>query len=228
MVTIPILKEKLRIKYLLDLIGQDKAYIMGGFVRYCCTEKETIKHAHDIDIYCYDQTVFDSMRKKLNEAGFTEHKKEYPVCVMFAKKGPVDFPLQLIKPIQDFNLKALGTMEEIIENFDFTVARIGVINENEAMADDDFIADATQKKLVIKFIHCPVSSMLRIMKYAKKGFSIRPFEIFKLFVDWEGRDNNYRQIIAELFLKSNKIGEDGKPEITDDEIEHMERLLRRD
>lgn len=214
------------LKQLFNIIGKDKAYIMGGFARWCCSTKKAslIKEAGDVDIYCKDQKVFDSMKSKLEDLGLQEYAKENPVCIMYKKhkkhfKGQM---IQLIKPIEEFNLKTKGKMVDIIENFDFTIARIGIKDIDTAIADDDFIEHEKKNKIIVKFIHCPISSTIRLMKYAKKGYNISPREVFKLFKDWDERDDTYKVEIYKLFTKADE----GK--ISDVEIEQLERLLRRD
>jgi len=68
----------------------------------------------------------------------------------------------------------IGTLEDILDNFDFTVVRAAILNRHEVMVDRDFMADEGNRRLVFKNIHCPVSSLLRALKYARKGYYMRP------------------------------------------------------
>lgn len=77
-------------------------------------------------------------------------------------------------------------------------------------------------KLRILNIHCPISSLLRVMKYARKGYYMRPVEALKLFNDWQQRDPDYRDRMKELFT----TGQFGK--ITKEEIDELEKLMRVD
>lgn len=223
LVKVKIVRNKELVKELLKTIGTREAYIMGGFARHCCSPNKAQNYS-DIDIYCRDEKAFESMRKKLKSIGLIEHKKEYKVCIMYRKNKNVfnNLKVQLIKPIEDFNLKTKGSIEDILRNFDFSIARVGILNENYCIADEDFLKDEKAKKIRVKFIHCPISSTIRLMKYAKKGYKISPREVFKLFMDWDNRDDDYINTLYNLFEKADK------GEITDVEIEHLERLLRRD
>ena len=60
------------------------------------------------------------------------------------------------------------------------------------------------------------------MKYARKGYYMRPVEALKLFNDWEQRSPEYRARMNELFT----TGQFGK--ITKEEIDELEKLMRID
>jgi hypothetical protein len=114
-------------------------------------------------------------------------------------------------------------METILKNFDFTIIRVGILSEEEVLADADFEHDEKNRLLRFKNIHCPVSSTLRCMKYSRKGYYLRPFESLKLFIDWSNRTDDYR---AELvgFLEKADEG-DG---LTREEVDELEKLMRID
>jgi hypothetical protein len=108
-------------------------------------------------------------------------------------------------------------METILENFDFTVVRIGLSNPEVALADADFMHDEEKHQLRIKNIHCPISSTYRVMKYRSKGYWPPTLEILKLFFDWDERDEEYKMNIFQFFQKEDP---------TKEEIDEMERLMR--
>jgi hypothetical protein len=124
----------------------------------------------------------------------------------------------------------LGTMEEILENFDFTVVRAGILNSKEVMVDEDFENDEKHLYLRLKNIHCPISSLLRCCKYARKGYFMRPIEALKLFNDWTDRGDEYRSRMVELFGMSGlgKKSEDNPNGMAQEEIDELESLLRID
>jgi hypothetical protein len=127
--------------------------------------------------------------------------------------------VQLIKPVKEGAIMTAGTMEEVLENFDFTVVRVGLLNKKEAMADRMFLEDEIAHHLRLRFIHCPISSLLRIMKYGKKGYWSSPNQVALLFIDWDHRPDEYRLKIAEFFDLT---------EFTQEEVDHLEALMRID
>ncbi len=132
-------------------------------------------------------------------------------------------PIQLIKPMKEGRVVSFGSMKEILSNFDFTVIRAGLLDYTLALVDADFIHDEGARILRLKNIHCPISSTLRCMKYARKGYWLPPFNCIKLFLDWDGRDDNYRIKLIEFLDKAN----DGEG-LTQKDIDELEALMRID
>jgi hypothetical protein len=127
--------------------------------------------------------------------------------------------IQLIKPRKTGNMVATGPMQEVLENFDFTVVRAGLLSPDTALVDRDFWDDEKHQRLQIKNIHCPVGSTYRCAKYIKKGYSIRPKEMIKLFLDWDQRDEEYRDLLKTNLIKGRESG------LTQEEIDELEALL---
>ena len=217
------------IKYIFDIIKSQNlnCFICGGYVRYMCSPKRNPYQAGDVDIYSHTQKDFDILLKILKKDNMSV-KFENDVSVTFANLNDRKHPLfisptiQLIKPLKQGAMVLKGTMEDILDNFDFTVVRCGLINENKAIVDADFEHDEIKSLLRIKNIHCPISSTLRCMKYAKKGYWMTPFESLKLFINWENRDDSYRMKIIDMVKKFEDNG------ITKEEIEKLEALMRID
>ena len=216
------------IEYLWNFLPVADAFICGGYVRYMCSPSPNPVPAGDIDIYFKDVVAFDVMKARFGAAGF-EIKFENDVSVSFNKITNPDNPffgsqpVQLIKPILEGAIVATGSMEEIVKNFDFTVIRCGLMDPKTALVDADFMHDEERKILRIKNIHCPISSTLRCMKYSRKGYWLPPMQCCRLFIDWEERDDEYREKILEFLTKSDK----GKG-LTKSDIEEMEVLMRID
>lgn len=137
---------------------------------------------------------------------------------------------QIIKPVIEGKIVTLGTPEEILMNFDFSVVRAAIINPNEVLVDDDFEDDEIHSRLNIKNIHCPITSLLRSCKYSRKGYFLGPAQALKLFIDWNNRGSEYQSRIIDLFTKS-EMGEKSKDNpngISQQEIDELEALLRID
>jgi hypothetical protein len=114
-------------------------------------------------------------------------------------------------------------VEEVLGNFDFTIVRVALNPDRKtATAWASFIEDDKKGLLRLLNIHCPISSLLRVCKYARKGYYCRPAEAMKLFADWDARSPDYKSKMFDLFQKRN-FGE-----ITKDEIEELEKLLHID
>lgn len=213
------------IKSLYNLTHKHGAMILGGYVRYMVSTHATPHIAGDVDVYCRDDKTFKAMHKALLERHLViGHENEISLSFKKSKAGNFSScpAIQLIKPLDIGMIVAAGDMERVLENFDFTIVRAGLITRNKALVDIDFIEDELHQRLVLKNIHCPVSSLLRCCKYTRKGYYLRPAEAMKLFVDWDARDDDYRMRIVNLFKKSN-LGD-----ITEQEVNELEVLLRID
>ena len=227
-IEVPVRRGFTEIEHLWDFLPQAESFICGGYVRYMCSPSTSPIPAGDIDIYFKDKLSFDTMKTRFGIAGF-EIKYENDVSISFNQITNPDNPffgskpIQIIKPILEGAIVATGTMKKVMENFDFTVIRCGLISPKLAMVDADFIHDEERKILRIKNIHCPISSTLRCMKYAKKGYWLPPMQCCRLFIDWEERDDEYREKILEFLMKSDK----GQG-LTKSDIEEMEALMRID
>jgi len=221
---VPVLRGFTEINNLYDIVTKIKGcYILGGYVRYMCSPTAVPKPAGDIDIYSDSEETFEALLKCFKEEYSLEVKHENDVSVTFSKvtEGKLQFTptIQIIKPVAKGAVVAVGDIETILDNFDFSVVRIGLVSKTEAMADIDFLEDEEKSTLRLKNIHCPVSSMLRCMKYARKGYWMRAIETLKLFKDWEDRDDEYKVKLVELLEVEDPSQE---------EIDELEWLLRID
>ena len=194
-----------------------KTHIAGGFARWVCSQNKTPIPASDIDIFCEDLATYYEMEGILNER-FT-FLSENEACRVFGTGWSKIKTIQLIKPREQHAVVTMGKIETILENFDFTITRAAIMTPKTVLVDEDFDKHERKRKLVIKNIHCPISSLFRVIKYVKKGYRFSMQESLKLFLDWEQRSPEYKQEIAELLVKENP---------TDEEIEHLEVLLRVD
>ena len=225
MKSIPVLRGATEITHLFNTVTNHNGVICGGYVRYMCSPQLNPIPAGDIDIYFQNEEDHDLFIKKIKNAGM-EIKHENEISTTFKRTNDPDIEfaycptIQVIKPKLEGAIVAVGTLEEILDNFDFTVVRVGLVTLEGALADDDFLEDELHKKLQIKNIHCPVSSTLRCMKYAKKGYFLHPFEVLKLLSDWENRDIEYRDNLAALLKESHEKGE-----LDQKQIDELESLL---
>lgn len=170
--------------------------------------------------------MFESLKAALLAAGLTI-KAENNMNVTLDSENSPAFKrcptIQIIKPVEEGAIVSRGSVEEILNNFDFTVVRCALNPDRRtATAWASFPKDELHMKLRLLNIHCPISSLLRVMKYARKGYYMRPVEALKLFQDWERRPPEYKARMAQLFA----TGQMGK--LSQQEIDELEALLRVD
>lgn len=192
--------------------------ICGGFVRWAISKKKNPQKPSDIDIFPVSEIGFEKLRIAFEKAGF-EIKNENDLCLSYKKNKIVNLPVQLIKPTREARILTLGTPEQILTNFDFSIVSVALISDRLALADVYFHADDKANRLRLRNIHCPISSLLRVCKYARKGFWIPASQAIKLFADWEMRPNSYKEKIMDFFSKT---------EFSQEEVDMLEKLMRID
>lgn len=225
-VQIPVRRGIYEIEPLLNGCDSWGGMIIGGYARFCCSTAERVVAAQDVDIFPIGASneecehVYKNWFDGLKTLGL-EVKHENNVSISWDHKDKEPFnrcpTIQLIKPIEEGAILTRGSVEEVLGNFDFTIVRVALNKDRRtATAWASFQKDEKAKKLRILNIHCPISSLLRVMKYARKGYYMRPIEAMKLFTDWESRPIAYREKIRALFT----TGELGK--LTKQEIDELE------
>jgi hypothetical protein len=235
--TIPLRRGFYEISELFTLCNKAGATICGGYARYAASPRPTVKvlPAGDVDLFPHSEDASKILLADLTAMGF-EVAHENHVSISLKPKEDAAEKLahiptpQIIKPMIEGKIVTLGTTEEILENFDFTIVRAAIISATEVMVDDEFEDDEAHGLLRLKNIHCPISSLLRCCKYARKGYFLRPAEALKLFLDWTNRGDEYRTRMVELFQESAKgKASDTNPDgMTQQEIDELEALLRID
>jgi hypothetical protein len=192
---------------------------IGGFVRWMVSPNLDPVPAGDIDIY--PNSPDDSVAIQdwimnnipLEKVKGNQFMHETDISVNFKPKS--GNKLQVIKPVNQGHIVANGSLEQILENFDFTVCRAGLVSLTEALVDDEFIQDEMKKKLTIKSIHCPIGAIKRIAKYSMKGYYISPAELYKLFNDWDRRSADYKEELRQALA----LWEDMQNGVNADEME---------
>lgn len=200
--------------------------IIGGYVRWMCSTRYNVERPGDVDLFPKEEGNEEAFHEYLLSKGF-EVRHESEVAYTYNRHERLPYRLwpnlQVIKGFRDGATVTVGSLEEIINNFDFTVVRVGLINKTYALADPDFKKDEEAKRLRWKNIHCPISAVIRACKYVKKGYSVRPMEVLRLFHDWDDRSDEYKERLGELFLASQN-----EEEFSDEQLFELERLLRID
>ncbi len=230
---VPVMRGMYEIEPLMDLCDELGGMIIGGYARYCCSTAEHVVRAGDVDIFpiqtgskTSDEIFMDwSRRMVVTNKLEVRHENEVSLTLKIPETPPFNRcpTIQIIKPMLDGAIVTKGTVEEVLGNFDFTVVRVALNKDRKtATAWASFLHDENAHLLRILNIHCPISSLIRTMKYGRKGYYMRPAEAMKLFVDWEQRPPSYKEKIVNLFSKGS-FGE-----ISKEEIDELEALLHVD
>lgn len=160
--------------------AKDIAWIAGGALRsYLLGER-----VKDLDIFSADpekvQAAFsadDSFK-----AGF-----QNDLIANFYKDG---ICYQVIKKYK------FSTPKETIDNFDFTIICCA-IGQDGIVADERFYIDNAQRRLVVKSLPKPLSTVKRGMKYSLRGYNMCPVGLAKILkavqenpINWDDPSQN--------------------------------------
>jgi hypothetical protein len=224
-VTLDVYRGFTEISSIYDIAVRHNAVICGGYARFCASPLKDPAPAGDVDVFPQDKNTYDNCLKEFQQIGYSIKAENNMSATLLS---PTSLPwalmptVQLIKPVVEGRVVSTGSMGDILSNFDFTVVRVGFLSPTKVMADGYFERDERNHTLRLKNIHCPVSSMLRCMKYARKGYWMRPSEAIRLFMDWNDRGEEYQLHLFNAFKKS----EMGK--MSQEDIDELEALLRID
>lgn len=228
---LPIVRGFSEIAVLWPIVQKHGAMICGGYARYCLSQLPKPQVAGDVDLFPQSQESHVGLIEDIKAIGF-EIKHENDISVTFKKlEEHADFRwtvcpvIQVIKPVLAGAIVTVGTMEEVLNNFDFTIVRAGIVSPEKGMADADFLEHDKAWKLVFKNIHCPISSTMRAIKYSKKGYWLGLGESVKLFLDWNERGTDYQIKLLGLIEKM-KTPEGEEP--SKEDIEQLEKLMNVD
>lgn len=197
----------------------------GGYVRWMASPRAEPIPAGDLDLFPTEKGLEDAFYKKLLELGWEVSRETSNAYTM---KRRQDLPyltwpkLQVIRAFQSGRTLTYGPLEDILQNFDFTVVCIGALGSESCLADEMFMEDEGSLRLRWRNIHCPVSAVMRYGKYVKRGYYAPPGEIIRLFHDWDDRGDDYKARLNDLFLRS------AAGDMAEKEVNELEELLRID
>lgn len=170
-----------KLKALYDAMpAKEIAWIAGGALRsYLVGER-----VKDLDIFSNDPDAVQAafIADETFKAGFKND-----LIANFYKEG---ICYQVIKKYK------FATPKETIDNFDFTIicAAIGV---DGIVVDDRFYIDNAQRRLVVKSLPKPLSTVKRGMKYSMRGYTMCPVGLAKILkavqanpINWDDPSQN--------------------------------------
>lgn len=201
--------------------------IAGGYVRYMVSLAEEPVLPGDLDIYPRTPEAMEAIQQALLDNGWTEAEGGI-AAVTYRYTNPTPErdllymgapPVQLIKPTNFGNVIATGTIYEILDNFDLTVAAAGLVDSARAVVDSRLLEDDLNKRIAFRNLKTPIAAVLRVQKYAAKGYRVRPWQVVELFLEWDAATPEYRVACIAFFKALEDEG------VTDREIEVGERLL---
>lgn len=218
------------------------ANVCGGFARWACSPRIDSPLPADIDIFPASEEDYETLNfictNVMNLVRTNEIAVTFQIRHGFLKEQKV----QLIKPPTEKTDTAITLSEsihEVIEQFDFSICRVGFplysgemfpgddvqVFYGYPVGDDDFEHDEEHQVIRLVHSHCPISSLARAIKYVKKGYNLPIHKMVDFFVDWDTRTKEYQEKLKENMRKIGDMIEGEGDKMSDEEFWEMERLL---
>lgn len=175
---------------LIPYFKKNKAMICGGAILSVFTETKI----NDYDIYFRTFSDAYSMIKDLEKISY--------LAKVFTTENAVTFKSKelTIQIICGENLFGNSPMD-LIDKFDFSVC-MGAYDFNTDLftVDKNFFTSIANHKLIFNVkVDYPICSMIRLLKYQEKGYSIEGTELMKLILCINKVNiNNYKELRRQL------------------------------
>ena len=186
------------------------AFIAGGAARYCIfadrrgelTKKggPVIPPPTDIDLFCYTEEDESHTHDALLNAGY-EQFGETSWCTRYGHMGePLE--VQVVKandtPLVSSEQRTSGTMEEVLNGFDFTVNMAAFNAIGVAVYSSQLDHALRSRELIVNKVVDPIDLIRRVGKYYQKGFTISRRESEKILEGWRSLDSDIRRNLNSL------------------------------
>ena len=194
----PILTDIINSSYSFSIIDPEGVWIAGGALREFYTVGKITK---DIDLYFKNGDLFEIAKKHLLKNGGE---------ITFETKNGTKIKYKNI--YYDLIKIFYSSPQECIDNFDFTVCSCAC-SIKDIYYHENFIEDLASKKLMFNNIIRPSSSMIRVVKYIKKGYDI-PYKNLQYLVNAIKKEDEEKEVMDILTeLKKNRTEQLEKSEI---------------
>lgn len=162
-----------------------KAYVAGGYARWMVSDLEDPAPAGDVDIFAPHGKAAQ-LKAHLLTQGYEVSWETDNAWSMAAVEG--EPRLQVIKD------SWIGEIVEVtLDFFDFTIVQAAVMSPDRAIVSTDFHNDECRKLLRLVTVEDSTRTLLRMMKYARKGYTLRPAEALRFLENAADYDDDYWQ-----------------------------------
>lgn len=156
-------------------ISENGPWIGGGSVRRLIAG---LPQDSDFDFFFADQAQFDAFCKDMKKRGAeVQHENDFNITFLLpkAKAKPIgDDEFTVAGPelkVQAIRLRFHPTLAETLEGFDFSLCKFGY-DGTSLVCGDYSLFDLASKRLVPDRISFGTSTLRRIIKYTKQGYTI--------------------------------------------------------
>lgn len=159
----------------LPSVAADGPWIAGGSVRRLVTRKA---QESDFDFFFKGEVQFDAFCKAVEKAGgFRTNESDFNItfCIPAVKAKPLgDDEFSLGGPelkVQAIRIDYFESLNAVLESFDFSICQCGFDGSSLAFGPWT-LWDLANNKLVPGKLRYGASSLRRVIKYTRQGFTI--------------------------------------------------------
>jgi len=183
-------------------------FIAGGMARWMLSPQENPAPPGDIDLYFTNQLAFDRTVNCLLTQGF-QIIADTTNAISFVTPNIVIYrdvmSIQAIKPTPERS----GSYANVLNNFDFTISQAAVmlINDSElrGVVADSFFRDEAARVIQINKMYNPILTIMRFMKYSRKGYMIRNKNLIETLLKWNIFAQINKDKIEEIVNKGDNL-----------------------
>ena len=160
-------------KWLKEHMANSRVFVAGGFIRSLVTgEKIT-----DLDLFAADNKAVDRLQEEAKEHATGCFSTEF--ARTYTCNG------RLIQVIRAWTFK---TADELLSHFDFTISGACVWSENPdgywtSEVSPNFYSDLAARRLRYTGSNKPGGSLLRVLKFVRRGYHIAPEELAQIVAE---------------------------------------------
>jgi hypothetical protein len=158
----------------LPKVGADGPWIAGGSVRRLISR---LPQDSDFDFFFRDQAQFDAFCEELRKLAVATNENEFTMTFELPATNakPIDqdefTPAGPALKVQAIRLSFFDSLDAAIDSFDFSICQCGYDGTNLVFGPWALF-DIASKRLVPGRISYGTSSLRRMIKYARQGFTI--------------------------------------------------------
>lgn len=143
-------------------------WIAGGALRQCITNNPL---STDIDVFFASEEQRLTITRALSTNPRATKAFTTTTAETWTVKTTIDETEKTVK-IQLVFIDYYPTVEALIDTFDFTMCQIATTDIQTCVVGPFTLMDITKNRLMVHRITYPISTLRRLLKYSKQGFTV--------------------------------------------------------